>query len=183
MFDLLYNSLTSHESKIMLKILQARIQQYVSREIPDVKTGFRKAEEPDLKLPTSTGSYKKAREFHTPPKKSTFASLTVLKSLTAEITINCGKFLKKWEHQTTPISWATCMQDKKQQLQPDMEQWTGSKLGKVQNIYQGCILSPCLFRLYAEYIMKNAMLDEAQARIKIAGRNINNLRYADDIPL
>ena len=96
----------------------------------------------------------------------------MLKSLTAEITINCGKFLKKWEHQTIPVSWATCMQDKKQQLEPDMEQWTGSKLGKVQNIYQGCILSPCLFGLYAEYIMKNTMLDDAQARIKIAWRNI-----------
>ena len=63
---------------------------------------------------------------------------------------------------------------KKQQLKPDMEQY---KLG---NIHQGCILSPCLFNLYAEYIMQNAILDEAQAGIKIAGRNINNLRYADD---
>ena len=60
-----------------------------------------------------------------------------------------------------------------------MEQQTGSKLGKE---YQGCILSPCLFNLYAEYIMWNARLDEVQAGIKIAGRNINNLRYADDSP-
>ena len=58
-----------------------------------------------------------------------------------------------------------------------MEQWTGSKLGKE---YQGCILSLCLFNFYAEYIMWNAGLEEAQAGIKIAGRNINNLRYADD---
>ena len=69
------------------------------------------------------------------------------------------------------------MQVKKQQLEPDMEQWTGSKLGKE---CQGCILSPCLFNLYAEYIRQNARLDEAQARIKIAGRNINNLTYTDD---
>ena len=69
------------------------------------------------------------------------------------------------------------MQVKKQQLEPDMEQQTGSKLGR---IHQGCMLSPCLFNLYAEYIMRNARLDEAQAGIKIAGRNINNLRYADD---
>ena len=75
------------------------------------------------------------------------------------------------------------MQDKKQQLERDREQWTGSKLGKVQKIHRGCILSPCLFNFYAEYIMRNAMLDEAQAGIKIAGGNINNLRYADDIPL
>ena len=55
------------------------------------------------------------------------------------------------------------------------------QIGK--RVHQGCILSPCLFNLYAEYIMRNAGLEEAQARIKIAGRNINNLRYANDIPL
>ena len=69
------------------------------------------------------------------------------------------------------------MQVRKQQLELDMEQQTGSK-GK--GVRQGCILSPCLFNLYAEYIMRNAGLDEAQAGIKIAGRNINNLKYADD---
>ena len=69
-----------------------------------------------------------------------------------------------------------------QQLELDMERLTGSKLGKEYNI-QGCILSPCLFNLYAEYIMRNAGLDEAQAEIKIAGRNINNLRYADNTTL
>ena len=70
------------------------------------------------------------------------------------------------------------MQVKKQHLELNMEQWTGSKLGK--EYVRGCILSPYLFNLYAEYIMPNARLDEAQAVIKIAGRNINNLRYADD---
>ena len=68
------------------------------------------------------------------------------------------------------------MQVKKQQLELDMEQQTGSKLGK--GVCQGCILSPCLFNLYAEYIMKNARLDEAQAGINVARRNINN---TDDI--
>ena len=68
------------------------------------------------------------------------------------------------------------MQVRKQQLELDVEQQTGSKLG----VRQGCILSPCLFNLYAEYIMRNVGPDEAQAGIKIAGRNINNLRYADD---
>ena len=72
------------------------------------------------------------------------------------------------------------MQVKKQQLGPDMEQFEWFKTGKV--VHQGCILSPCLFNLYAEYIMWNARLDESQAGIKIAGRN-NNLRYADDITL
>ena len=73
------------------------------------------------------------------------------------------------------------MQVKKQQLEPDMEQQTSSKLRK--GVRQGCILSPCLFNLYAEYIMRNAGLDEVQAGIKSAGRNINNLRYADDTTL
>ena len=66
------------------------------------------------------------------------------------------------------------MQVKKQQLEPDMEQWTGFKTGK--GVRQGCILSPCLFNLYAEYIMQNARLDEAQAGIKIARRNISSVQ-------
>ena len=69
------------------------------------------------------------------------------------------------------------MQVRKQQLELDMEKQTGPKLG---NVRQGCILSPCLFNVYAEYIMRNARLDEPQTGIKIAGRNINNLRYTDD---
>ena len=73
------------------------------------------------------------------------------------------------------------MQIQKQQLKPDMEQWTGSKLGK--EVSQGCILSPCLFNLYDEYLMLNTGLDEAQGGIKIARRNINNLRYGDDTTL
>ena len=74
------------------------------------------------------------------------------------------------------------MQVKNQQLEPDMEQWTGSKSGK--EMCQGCILSPCLFNnSYVEYIMWNARLDETQDGIKTAGKNINNLRYADDTTL
>ena len=73
------------------------------------------------------------------------------------------------------------MQVRKQQLELDMEQQTGFQIGK--GVRQGCILSPCLFNLYAEYIMRNAGLEEAQAGIKIAGRNIDNLRYADDTTL
>ena len=73
------------------------------------------------------------------------------------------------------------MQVRKQQLELDMEKQTGSKDGK--GVHQDCILSPCLFNLYAEYIMRNVELDEAQAGIKIAGRNINNRRYTDDTTL
>ena len=94
----------------------------------------------------------------------------ILKPLTMWITTNCGKFLKRWEYQAiSSASWETCTQVKKQQLEPDME--------------QGCILSLWLLNLYAEYIMWNAGLDEAQAGIKIVGRNISNLRYTDNTTL
>ena len=86
-----------------------------------------------------------------------------------------------WEYQTTlPASRETCTQVKEQQLEPDMEQQTGSKLGKE---YVKVIHCHCLFKLYAEYILWNVRLDEAQAEIKIARRNINNLRYAGDTTL
>ena len=99
------------------------------------------------------------------------AFLTIPKSLTVWLTTHCEKFFKRWQYQTTlPVSWEICMQVKKQQLEPDMEQQTGSKLGKE---YVKAV--PCLFNLYAEYIMRNAGLDEAQAGIKIAGKNTNNL--------
>ena len=75
------------------------------------------------------------------------------------------------------------MQGRKQQLELYMEPQSGSTGSIRKGVHQGCILSPCLFNLYAEYIMRNAGLEEAQAGIKIAGRNINNLRYADDTTL
>ena len=79
---------------------------------------------------------------------------------------------------TLPVSWETCMQVKKQWLELVMEQQTDSKL--VKEYVQGCILSPCLFNFYAEYIMWNAGLDESQAGSKTVGRNINNFKNADD---
>ena len=82
-------ALISHASKVMLKILQAWLQQYVNRELPDVQAGFRKAEEPEIKLSTSTGSWKKQESSR---KTSTSALLTMPKPLTVWITINCGKF-------------------------------------------------------------------------------------------
>ena len=87
-----------------------------------------KEDEPEIKLPTSIGSEKKQENFR---KTFISVSLTKLKTLTLWTTTNCGKFLKRWEYQITwPACWETCMQEKKQQLEPDMEQWTGSKLGK-----------------------------------------------------
>ena len=142
------------------------------------KLDLERAEEPEIKLPTSVGSQKKPENSR---KTSTSASLYYARAFNSVCTTNCGKSLKRWEYQATlPASFETCMQVKKQQLELDIKQWTGSRLGKE---YIGCILSPCLFNFYAEYIMQNAKLDEAQAGIKTAGRNINNLRYADDITL
>ena len=109
----------------MLKILQARLQQYVNRELHVFKLVLEKAEEPEIKLPTSAGLSKKQESSR---KASISASLTMPKPLTVRITINSGKFWKKGEYQTTwPASWETCMQVRKQQLELDMEQQTGSK--------------------------------------------------------
>ena len=91
-------ALISHAGKVMLKILQARLQQSMNQELPDVKAGFRKGRGTRDKLPTSVGSSKKQENSR---KTSTSASLATLKSLTLGITTNCGKFLKKWEYQTT----------------------------------------------------------------------------------
>ena len=82
-------ALISHASKVILKIFQARLQQYVSRELPDVQAGLEKAEEPEIKLPTSAGSMKKQESSR---KTSVSALLTMPKPLTVWITINCGKF-------------------------------------------------------------------------------------------
>ena len=108
------------------------------------------------------------------------ALLTMPKPLTVWITISWEKFWKKWEYQTTwPASWEICIQVRKQQLELDMEQQTvPNRKRRTSRLY---IVT--LHNFYAEYIMKNAGLEEAQAGIKIAGRNVNNLRYADDTTL
>ena len=90
--------LISHTSKVMLKILQARLQQYVNCKLPDVQASFRKGRGTEIKLPTSAGSSKKQESSR---KMSISALLTMPKPLTVWITINCGKFLKRWEYQTT----------------------------------------------------------------------------------
>ena len=105
----------------------------------------------------------------------------MVKPLTVWITTNCGELFKRWKYQTTlPASWEIWAgQEATVRTGHGTTDWL--QIGK--GVHQGCILSPCLFNLYAEYIMQNARLDEAQAGIKIAGRNINNLRYADDTML
>ena len=121
-------ALNSHASKVMLKILQVSLQQYMNGEFPDVQAGFRKGRGTRDQIANIHWIIEKAKSSR---KTSTFAFLTTPKPLTVWITINCGKFWKRWEYQTTwPASWEICMQLRKQQLELDMEQQTGSKLGK-----------------------------------------------------
>ena len=103
------------------------------------------------------------------------------KLLTVWITINCGKFLKMGipEHLTCLLRNVYAGQEATVRTGHGKTDWFQTGKG----VCQGCILSPCLFNLYAEYIMRNTGLEEEQAGIKIAGRNINNLRYADDTTL
>ena len=109
--------------KIIINILKASTVR--EREVPDVQADFRKAEEQEIKVPTSAGSSKNQESSR---KTSISALLTVPKPLTVWITINCGKFWKRGEYQTTwPASWEICMQVRKKQLELDMEQQTGSK--------------------------------------------------------
>ena len=136
------------------------------------KLDLEKAEEPEIKLPTSVGASKKQDSSR---KTSTSTLLTMPKPLNVWITTNCGKFFKRWEYQTTwPASWEICMQVK-EQVRTGQGKTDWFQMGK--RVHQG------LFNLYAEYIMRNTGLDEAQAGIKIVRRNTNNLRYADDITL
>ena len=117
-------ALISHASKVMLKILQARLQQYVNREFPDVQVGFRKGRGTRDQIANIRWIIEKAKEFL---KNIYFCFIDYAKAF-VWITTNCGKFFKRWEYRTTwPASWEICTQVKKQQLGPDVEQQTGSK--------------------------------------------------------
>ena len=116
-----------------------------------------------------------------PLETSTSVSLTTLKPLTMWIMPTCEKLLKRWEYQTIlPVSWETCMQGKMQQLEPWIDQLTGSGLRKE---YCKTVYCHPVYLTYAKHIMWNAGLNELQTGIKIAGRNINKARYADDTTL
>ena len=113
--------LISCASKLMLKILQARLQQYVNWECPDVPAGFRKGRGTRDQIANIHWIIEKAKKLK---KKKKSASLTTPKPLTMWITTNCGKFLKRWEYQTAwPVSWEACMHDKKWQLEPELRVW------------------------------------------------------------
>ena len=137
-----------------------------------------KAEEPEIKLPTSTRSSKKQESFR---KTSTSALLTTPKLLTVWITKNWKilKEMRKPDHLTCLLRKLYAGQEATVRNEHGTTDWFEINKG----VCQGCILSPWLFNFYAEYIMQNARLEEAQAGIKIARRNINNLRFADDTTL
>ena len=144
-----------------------------------LKLGLEKAEEPEIKLPISAGSSKKQQSSR---KTSTFALLTMPKPLTVWITTNCGKFFKRWgipDHLTCLLRNVYAGQEATIRTGHGKTDWF--QIGK--GVCQDCILSFCLFNLYAEYIMRNAGLAEAQAGVKMARKHINNLRYADDTTL
>ena len=141
------------------------------------KLDLEKAEEPKIELPKSAGSSKKQESSI---RISTFALLTMPKTL-------CG-LNKLWKilqemRILNNLTWLLRNLYAGQEATVKTGHGTTDWFQIEKGVRQGCILSPCLFNLYAEYIMRNAMLDEAQAGIKIAGRNINNLRYADNTTL
>ena len=171
--------LHSSHTLVMFKILQARLQQYVNRELQMFKLVLEKAEEPEIKLPTSSGSPKKPESSR---KHIYFCFIDYAKAFDCVDHNKLWKILKDMgipDHLTCLLKNLYAGQEATVRTGHGITDWF--QIGK--GIHQGCILSPCLFNLYAEYIMRNTGLEEAQAGIKISRRNINNIRYADDTNL
>ena len=159
----------------MLKILQARLQQYVNFHM--FKLILEKAEEPEIKLPTSAGSWKKQESSRKTP-------ISALLTMPKPFSVDHSKLWKILQEMEIPDHLTCILRNLYAGQEATVRtghETTGFQIRK--GVHRGCILSPCLFNLYAEYIMRNARLDEAQAGIKMAGRNINNLRYTDDTTL
>ena len=163
----------------MLKILQARLQQYVNHELPDVQSRFRKGRGTRDQITNIYWIIKKAREFQ---KNIYFCFIDYAKAF------DCVDHNKLWEilkEIGIPVHLTCLLRNLYAGQEATVRTGHGTtdlfQIGK--GVPQGFLLSPCLFALYAEYIMQNAGLDEAQAGIKISRRNINNLRYADDTTL
>ena len=155
----------------MLKILQARLKQYVNREFPDVQAGFRKGRGPRDQIAN--------REFQ---ENINFYFIDYAKAF------DCADHNKLWKilkEMGIPDHLTCLLRNQYAAQEATVQNGHGTtdcfQIGK--GVCQGCILSPCLFNFYAKYIMRNAGLEEAQAEIKIARRNINNLRYADNTTL
>ena len=163
----------------MLKILQARLQQYVNCELPDVQTGFRKGRGTRDQIANICWIMEKAKEFQ---KNIYFCFIDYAKAF------NCVDHNKLWKilREMGIPDHLTCLlrnvyADQEATLRTGHGKPDWFQIGK--GVHQGCILSPCLFNLYAEYIMQNFGLNEAEAGIKIARENINNLIYADNTTL
>ena len=166
----------SHTNKVMLKILQARIQPYLNCELPDFQADFRKVRGTRDQIANICWIIKKAREFQ---KNIYFCFIDHAKAF------NCVDHHKLWkilkeigipDHLTYLLRNLYPGQEARVRTGHETTDWF--QIGK--GVPQGCILSPYLYNFYAEYILRNAGLEEAQAGIKIGGRNINNLKYAND---
>ncbi|XDA74326.1 hypothetical protein R6Z07F_004549 [Ovis aries] len=161
----------------MFKILQARLQQYMNYEIPMFKLDLEKAEEPEINLPTSVRSLKSHENSR---KISTSALLTMPKPLTvwSQDTVENSERDGNTRPPDLPPEKSIC---RSRRNRPRHGKTDWFQTGK--RVHQAVYCHPAFFNLHAEYIMRNAGLSEAQAAIKVAGRNINNLRYADDTTL
>ena len=160
-------------------MLQVRLQQYMNCELPDVQAGFRKGRGARDQIANICWIIEKAREFQ---KNIYFCLLDYAKAF------DCVGHNKLWkillemgipDHLTCLLRNLYAGQEATVRTGHGTTDWF--QIGKA--VCQGCVLSPCLFNFYAEYIMRNAGLEEAQAGIKISRKNINNLRYADDTTL
>ena len=172
-------SLISRASKIMLYILQARLQLYVNREFTEVQVGFGKGRVTKDQIANIQWIIEKAREFQ---KNNYFCLTDYAKSFDCVDHNILWKILQEMEipgHLTCLLRNLYVVQEATVRTRHGTVDWF--QIGK--GGCQGCILSPCLFSFYAEYVMRNAQLDEAQAVIKIAKRNIHTLTYADDTDL
>ena len=169
----------SHASKVMLKILQARLQQYLHCELADVQAGFRKGRGTRDQIANIRWIIKKAREFQ---KSIYFWFIDYPKAFDCVDHNKLWKILKEMgipDNLMCLLRYLYTGQEATVKTGRGTTDWF--QIGK--GVHQACMLLPCLFNLYAENIMRNAGLEEAQVGIKIAARNINNLRYADDITL
>ena len=163
----------------MFKILQARLQQYVNRELPDVQAGFSKGRGRRDQIANIQWIMEKAREFQ---KNIYFCFIDYAKAFDCVDDKKLWKILEEMgipENHTCLLRNLYAGQEATVRTGHRATDWF--QIGK--GVCQGCISSPCLFNFYAEYIMRNAGLEEAQDGIKIAWRNINHLRYADDTTL
>ena len=147
----------------MLKILQVRIEQYLNWELPDEQTGFRKGRWTRDQIANIGWIIEKQENVR---KMSTSPSLTMLQSLTVWITTNCGKILKRWQYQTIlTVSWKSYMQVKKQQLEPDMLQLTGSNLGKEYIEVVRCQPTYLTYMQSASHKMTDWMMHKLKSRL------------------